>query len=189
MSKKHDVAFVCDELNIQNKNGKIQSIVTEPVQNKDFVRAVFANLDLLVKNKDIIYSHSEFYNIQIPGFFVGGIFIGQRNLLLGDLMVLWENTNWHSDDKYYYSIVGSPLSGRNSAKWYNSKTKQFEGGPLEPIAKRGWGELGFPAFNYKQHGSFTVKDKRIVCPGWSAEPVVSKLTLFDLLDKLNPKQY
>ena len=189
MSKNHNVAFVCDELNISKQNGKIQSVITEPAKDKDFVGAVFANLDLLLKNKNVIYSHQEFYNIQIPGFFVGGIFIGQRNLLLGDLMVLWENTGWQSDGKYYYSIVGSPLSGRNSAKWYNSKTKQFEGGPLEPIARRGWGELGFPAFNYKQHGSFTVKDKRIVCSGWSPNPVASKLTVLDLLNILKTKQY
>lgn len=189
MSKNRDVAFVCDELNITKQNGKIRSIVQEPVQDKDFLNAVFEHLNLLLQNKDIIYSHSEFYNIQIPGFFVGGIFIGQRDLLLGDLMVLWENTEWQSDGKYYYSIVGSPLSGRNSARWYNSKTKQFESGTLEPVHIRGWGTLGFPAVNYKQHGSFTVKDKRIVCSGWSPNPVISKLTILDLLDVLKTKQH
>jgi hypothetical protein len=50
------------------------------------------------------------------------------NLALGDILSLWNNTKWQTENRYYYNIIGSPLSGKNTAHWYNTETKNIESG-------------------------------------------------------------
>ena len=47
---------------------------------------------------------------------------------LGDILKLWDKTEWYTEPRYYYSIIGTPLSGMNESRWYDSKKKKFESG-------------------------------------------------------------
>lgn len=181
MSFMKSVAFICDKIHLNEKN---QSIVTEPKANKEALTALFDNLDLILKHRNLIYKTPDFYGIHIDGILAGGMYIGICRLHLGDLLALWEHTNWHTDDMYFYSVGGSPLSGQNISRWYDAKHKKFKDGNCVKFFGKGWGVLGFKAFNYVQHGDFVCGSNKIKCVGWTKEHKKSDMTIFDLIDRL-----
>lgn len=103
--------------------------VTAPATDNGAISHLFNNLDLIISNKDKILSREKYSNIHVSGFYVGGLYMGMHEMTLGDLLSLWDKTEWHSEDRYYYNIIGTPLSGLNTAHWYNIKNKTFESGP------------------------------------------------------------
>lgn len=127
----------------------LKHIVTAPRADFESITQLFSNLNLILINQDKILSNEKFSHIYIPGMFVGGLYVGMHQLSLGDMLKLWENTEWKTGVKYYFSIIGSPLSGRNTAQWYNSDTKKFEKGMFHN-GKYGFMGLGSPAFKQLQ---------------------------------------
>jgi len=180
----NSVAYVCDKIHLTGKN---QSIVTEPKSNKDALMALFDNLDLILKHRELIYKTPDFYGIHIDGIYAGGMYIGICVLRLGDILALWEHTNWHTDNMYFYAVGGSPLSGQNISRWYDVKDKTIKTGNCAQFFGRGWGALGFKAFNYVQHGDFVAKSNKIKCVGWNQEHKKSDMTIFDLIEYLKTK--
>ena len=156
---------------------------------KNAVKMLFRNLGLILQYKQEILTTPDFYNIRLYGALAGGVFIGTANFCLGDLLVLWEYTHWHSVDKYYYAIIGSPLSGVNTAYWYNQKLQKCERGPhRSETTGLGWGDLGYCAFNYIQHGTFTIETKPIVCDGWKKRNPKCQNTMVNLIEYLKSKE-
>lgn len=42
-------------------------------------------------------------------------------LSIGELLKLWDETDWKQEGKYFYCITGSPLSGGNSSRYWSDK--------------------------------------------------------------------
>ena len=102
--------------------------VSAPHIDNGAITCLFNNLDLILANHAKILSCKKYRNIKISGLFVGGLYVGMYELSLGDILTLWQTTGWKNDSKYYYNIIGTPLSGMNNTHWYNAITKQFESG-------------------------------------------------------------
>ena len=143
--------------------------VSSPDMDKGAISHLFENLDLIVANKQTIISHSDYRNIKIPGIFVGGLYVGMHKLALGDLLDLWETTEWHSGNKYYFNIVGSPLSGSNYSWWFDTETKELHGGEYSN-GRVGFSGLASPAIKYLQ--------------AHTLDSGQSELTIFDLVKQL-----
>lgn len=174
------VVYVGGNVHLTNKNHKIQSYIEAPKPDESGLEMLFDNLDLILKHKDLILSDQDFYSIKIKGIGAGGCYIGGVNLLLGDLLTLWEYGKWHKDNKYYFYVIGSPLSGSNSASFYDIKERKIK-------RERNvipWGVLGFRAFNYVQHGSFSPQDESVVCSGWRQKHDITQYNICDLINKL-----
>ena len=95
--------------------------VAAPAVDKKSISYLFENLDFILNNKQKILFHKEYKNIKIPGVFVGGLYVGMYEMSIGDLLILWDKTEWHTGTCYYYNIIGTPLSGMNNACWYDIK--------------------------------------------------------------------
>ena len=101
--------------------------------------------------------------------YFAGLHVRMHQFCIGEMIKLWDETEWHTDSKYYYCIVGSPLSGNNVSFWFDSNTRAFDSG-LYHNGK--WGFLGLvqPAakclHKYPFHGP------------------ESKLSVFDLVKQL-----
>lgn len=96
--------------------------VDEP--NKQDLETFFTNLDLILTHQNFILNDSKYSNIHLKGCGVFALYIPTFSLFVGDLLRLWETTEWKQNDRYFYSITGSPLSGSNSSKYW-SYTKGF----------------------------------------------------------------
>ena len=96
---------------------------TEPLNNDD-IHTLFANIDLILANSEKILQNEVYKNIHIKGTGIDGIYIGHINLFLGDLITLWSNGSpWCNEQKFYYHLGGSPLSGMSFCTyWQNGKT-------------------------------------------------------------------
>jgi len=101
--------------------------------------ALFNNIELIFSNSDKILQNKEYRNIRVKGTGVDGIYIGHVDLLLGDLITLWNNDSpWRDEQKFYYHLGGSPLSGRSFCTyWKKGKIGCDKWGPsfwtlLEP---------------------------------------------------------
>ena len=86
--------------------------VKQPKFNNQGLDALFENLSLILQNRDLILSTPEYRNIYISGMGVYPLYTSPLKLFLGDLLVLWEKTDWKQGDEYIYYVTGSPLSGR-----------------------------------------------------------------------------
>lgn len=128
----------------------LKQSITAPVADKESITYLFNNLDLILSHRNEILSHSEFRNIYISGVFVAGLYVGGRHLCLGDILNLWDKTEWCSSGRFYYSIIGTPLSGMNTAHWYNTESKQFESGTYNN-EKLCFLALARPAFEQVRH--------------------------------------
>jgi len=101
----------------------------------------FNNIDMILNNSEIILQNEQYKNIRIKGTGIDGIYIGHIDLLLGDLITLWNNAKWRDDQKFYYHLGGSPLSGMSFCTyWLNGKigcdrNKPSFGTLLEPANK------------------------------------------------------
>ena len=111
--------------------------ITAPSADHKLLSYLFNNIDSVLKHRAEILLTDRFRNICIPGMYVAGLYIGMRQLSLGDMLNLWEKTEWKNGTKYYFSIIGSPLSGINTAHWYDLDSKQFGTGSYRN------GNLGF----------------------------------------------
>lgn len=151
----------------------LKHVVTAPRADFESISKLFCNLNLVLSNQGKILSNEKFSNIYIPGMYVGGLYVGMHRLFLGDMLKLWKNTEWKTGAKYYFSIIGSPLSGNNTAHWYNLDTKQFESGGFNN-GRVGFIGLGQPAFQCLQL-SDPNRLKRIP----------SSLSIFDLINILS----
>lgn len=125
-------------------------MVSAPTVDRGAISHLFNNLDTILANRTLILNTPEYYNVQIPGCSVSGLYIGAHKLMLGDLLVLWQDTDWHTDNMYVYAIIGSPLSGSNSCNVWDSARKR-----ITSVHFPSFGKLAFPALNYIQHGTFT----------------------------------
>ena len=143
--------------------------VAAPAADKGAISCLFENLDLIIGNKAKILSHNKYKNIKIPGIFVGGLYVGMYNMLLGDILNIWDKTKWHDGTKYYYNIIGTPLSGMNNCSWYDTETKSFEHGSYFNGKSHFLG-LAAPALKYMTKHQKVKKQ--------------SDLTIFDLIKQL-----
>ena len=125
----------------------LKQSITAPVADKESITCLFNNLDLILSHRDEILSNENLRNIYIPGMFVAGLYVGGHKLCLGDMLNLWDKTEWCSGGRFYYSIIGTPLSGMNTAHWYNTENKQFESGTYNNGNLSFLG-LALPAFQY-----------------------------------------
>ena len=91
-------------------------------QNNEEIALLFNNIDLIMQHKQQIMKKDEYKNIHVKGTGIDGIFIGHLNLFLGDLLTLWEASPWRNQNKFYYHLGGSPLSGMSFCTyWMNGK--------------------------------------------------------------------
>ena len=147
----------------------IKITAVAPAADQGAISHLFNNLDLIIANKDKILSNESYRNINIQGIFVGGLYIGMYEMSLGDILYLWDKTQWHEDSRYYYNIIGTPLSGMNTAYWYDAKSKQIKSGTYYNGRLYFMG-LAKPALSYiSNHPSTKTK---------------SNLSIFDLVNQL-----
>lgn len=151
-----------------------QTYVVAPTTDKGAISHLFDNLDLIITNKNKILFYSKYRNIKIPGLYVSGLYIGTHELSLGDILRLWDKTEWHTGAKYYFNIIGTPLSGMNTANLYNSETKQFESGTYFN-GKLHFLGLAKPALEYLTNRT------NILCTHTKQK---SQLSIFDLVKQL-----
>lgn len=140
------------------------------------LQALFDNLPLLQKHKDLILSDSRYYNICIPGSGVFALYIPTFTLCLGELLTLWEKTDWKQGDIYFYVITGSPLSGSNSSGYWSPKkgfackyTPTFGKQLRAAISLR---RTGSPVY---EQGPMEVDTQKITA---------SDISIFDMIDEL-----
>ena len=143
--------------------------VSAPHTDQGAITCLFNNIDLIIANRDKILSRNEYKHIKIPGLYVGGLYVGMYDLLLGDILILWHTTKWRTNHKYFYNIIGTPLSGMNTAHWYNAETHKIESGAYSDAHRHFLG-LAEPALNYLK----TINLNRNV----------SNMSIFDLISHL-----
>ena len=157
-------------LNGLNKEQKMIKITAAaPAADQGAISHLFNNLDLIITNQDKILSNESYRNINIKGIFVGGLYVGMHEMSLGDILYLWNKTQWHEDSRYYYNIIGTPLSGMNTAYWYDTTSKQIKSGTYYD------GHLSFiglakPALSYMSNRP--------------SNNIKSNLSIFDLVHQL-----
>ena len=147
----------------------LKIVVAAPATDMGAISYLFENLDLVLKNKDKILSCEQYNNIQISGFFVGGLYVGMHKISIGNLLNLWDNTIWHTEEKYYFNIIGTPLSGQNTAYWYNTKNNKIESGMYNG-KQLDFLELARPALTYLNQHSQKIQE--------------SNLSIYDLVKQL-----
>lgn len=178
-----------------------------PSLDKNSLSCLFENIDLIRNNQSFINTRKKYRNIKIKGIFSAGLYVGGMEIPLGVLLDLWNNTNWHTDNKFYFNIVGSPLSGMNNCAWYNYDTKQIEFGRVErwhylaPVAFRHVQKSKDYLFRQQQLAKWQNKNKRenSTFAQWSKNvdtnnikyhecPKVAKtLTIFQLVELLKQR--
>ena len=89
--------------------------------NNEAIQAFFDNFDLIQQHKQLIFDTPDYYSIQIVGSCCFPLYTPPIKLSIGELLKLWDETEWKQDDKYFYCITGSLLSGGNSSKYWSSK--------------------------------------------------------------------
>lgn len=150
--------------------------VRPPTTDTGAIQCLFDNLEFLIARRSDILSVPEYYNVLIPGCYVAGLYIGTQQLCLGDLLSLWQDVPWHSGTRYYFSIIGSPLSGSNQARYWDAATQTINNTYYQE-ASRGFAGLWVPANKHIQENTAP--------KGLRTRP--SGIDIKTLLDKL--KQY
>ena len=141
--------------------------------NNEAIQAFFDNFDLIQQHKEEIYANPEYYNIRISGLGCFPLYTPPIKLSIGELLKLWDETEWKQDDKYFYTIVGSPLSGGNSSKYWSSK-KGFKSMETGIFTKQMRASLWL-----LQTGSTEIKSR--CTPADPQKREVSKLTVNNLI--------
>lgn len=141
------------------------------------LQALFENLSLLQQHRDLILSTPKYYNIRIQGSGVFALYIPTFALSLGELLLLWEQTSWQQDDKYFYCITGSPLSGSNSSKYWNAE-KGFNSQSTTTFGK----QLR-SAISIRRTGS-PIYDENSPTPIETQKLETSNISIFELIEKL-----
>lgn len=181
--------------------------IEAPSIDKGAFECLFNNLDLIRSNKKFIMSRKKYRNIKIDGIYAAGIYVGGNKISLGVLLDLWDKTVWHTDNKFYFNVIGSPLSGTNHCGWFDADTQKFEYGRVQS-----WHYLARPAFKIisesrdtkdrqKQLAKWREKNKREQCnfAQWSKKVDTDKikhipqpmpsptLTIYQLVDLLKQR--
>lgn len=124
---------------------------------------LFENIDLLYQYKEKIFTNPDYYFIPINGLGVFALYAGTCRLRLGEMLRLWESSEWKIGDTYNYNIVGSPLSGSNvCSAWIKGK---------------GFSQRHHPSFGGLAHPAWKIVNER-------QDISVSNLNLRDLLSIL-----
>ena len=89
--------------------------------NTQDLETFFNNFDLIQQHKQLIFDTPDYYSIRIVGSGCFPLYTLPIKLSIGELLKLWDETEWKQDDKYFYCITGSPLSGGNSSKYWSLK--------------------------------------------------------------------
>lgn len=148
-------------------------------ENTQDLETFFNNLDLINQHKQLIFDTPDYFNIRIAGLGCFPLYVQPIRLSIGELLKLWDETEWKQDDKYFYTIVGSPLSGGNSSKYWSSKKgfKSMETGVFNKQMRS--------ALWLLQTGSTEIKSR--CTPADPPKREVSNLTVNDLIDILQSK--
>lgn len=162
----------------------LQINTVAPAVDKSAISHLFNNLDLILDNKSKILFHKKYRRIKISGINISGLYLGTYDLFLGDLLKLWEKTEWKTASRYYYSIIGTPLSDMNTSYWYNTDTKTFEQGTYFN-GKEHFSGLARPALQYLQSGKTFVNPNKMISVWKTKNKTPSNLTIFDLIKKLH----
>ncbi len=109
----------------------LKSYASAPREDVESLSMLFENIDVLLRNVELIKSVPENYYIEIQGTGVTGVYIGSYTLYLGDLLQLWESPSlWIEKSgeavKYIYHLGGFPTSGSCFLRMYNTKTSCLE---------------------------------------------------------------
>lgn len=144
--------------------------------NNEAIQAFFDNFDLIQQHKEEIYANHEYFSIRIVGSGCFPLYTPPIKLSIGELLRLWNETEWKQDDKYFYCITGSPLSGGNSSKYWSSK-KGFKSMETSVFTKQMRSALWL-----LQTGSTEIKSR--CTPADPPKREVSNLTVNDLIDIL-----
>ena len=102
---------------------KLHAQPQEPLKNEE-IYTLFGNIDLILSHKEQILQNEDYKNICVKGTGIDGIYVGHIDLFLGDLLNLWEKTDWRDQRKFYYHLGGSPLSGMSFCTYW-------EGGKID----------------------------------------------------------
>jgi len=149
--------------------------------NNEDIQAFFDNFDLIQQHKQLIFDTPEYYSIKIASFGCFPLYTPPIRLSIGELLRLWDETEWKQDDKYFYCITGSPLSGGNSSKYWSSKKgfKSMETGVFtKQIRSALW---------LLQTGSTEIKSR--CTPIEVPKRESSTLTVNDLIDILQKNEF
>ena len=151
--------------------------IDAPASDTKGLNALFGHLELITSKQDLILSTPDFRNIHISGCGVYPLYASILPLFIGDLLQLWEHSEWRSGDDYFYFTIGSPLSGSNKSHFWN--------------AKDGLGQKSLPSILTLMTPAFTLINTGTALPrGTSfcadiAERQPSKLNIFDLIEYLS----
>ena len=120
----------------------------------------FSNLDQFIDLKSEIFGNEELYRTSIPGCAAGGLYVGCRQVSIGDLLRLYDMRIWCVNKTerelfYLYRVTGSPLSGMNTCQAWGAKTKKFV-----TVSFDHFGDLAFPAFRLESPSFFEKKVSR-----------------------------
>lgn len=155
----------------------IQFFAKPDEANIQDLETFFNNFDLIQQHKEVIYANPEYYNIFIQGCGAFPLYVQPIRLSIGELLKLWDETNWQQDGKYFYCITGSPLSGGNSSKYWSSD-KGFGSMETKTFTKQMRSALWL-----LQTGSTEIKSRCTPIEIPKREP--STLTVNDLITILN----
>lgn len=144
--------------------------------NNEAIQAFFDNFDLIQQHKEEIYANPEYFKIRVAGSGCFPLYTPPIKLSIGELLKLWDETEWKQDDKYFYCITGSPLSGGNSSKYWSSK-KGFKSMETGVFTKQMRSSLWL-----LQTGSTEIKSR--CTPADPPKREVSKLTVNNLIEIL-----
>lgn len=145
-------------------------------QNDEDLQAFFNNFDLIQQHKQLIFGKPEYYNIRIAGCGAFPLYMPPIRLSIGELLKLWDESGWKQDDKYFYCITGSPLSGSNSSKYWS------EGDGFSYTSTKTFGNQIRNALWLLQTGSTDIKSRCTPIEVSNRKP--SNLTITDLIDIL-----
>ena len=149
--------------------------------NNEAIQAFFDNFDLIQQHKQLIFDTPEYYSIKIASFGCFPLYTPPIKLSIGELLRLWDETDWKQDDKYFYCITGSPLSGGNSSKYWSSK-KGFKSMETSVFTKQMRSALWL-----LQTGSTEIKSR--CTPIEVPKRESSTLTVNDLIDILQKNEF
>lgn len=147
--------------------------------NTQHLETFFNNLNLIKQHKADIYANPEYGNIFIQGCGVFPLYIKPFRLSIAELLKLWDETVWKQDDKYFFCITGSPLSGSNSSKYWSGKDG------FSYMSTNTFGNQIRTALWLLRTGSTEVQSRYTPIEIPRREP--SNLTITDLVDILRQK--
>ena len=109
-----------------------------PQKDKVAAAYFFRNLDYFIRNKKTILQKKEFYFAPLAGTGVSGLFVGDYNTCVGELLQLYEGP-WkiekNKETFYLIHISGSPLSGCNSCTFWSVEQQKCVSGNMERFSQ------------------------------------------------------